>query len=371
MYLIKNGTIHIGDGTVLENSDVLIEGSKITQIGVGIERDGAKVIDADNMHVFPGFIDPHSSIGALGMPTRYMDNCEASSPVTPEMNIRYSIDPDEVNNQEFYKSGITSLGITPDNRNVFGGQIAVFKTSPMKMQERILKEKVALKCSVTQQVKDEYKGRKTLPITRMGIFHVFEEALRKAKSSKEDKLNEGDKIILSAFDKGELPVICAACTKGEITGLLYMVKDLNVSLSIVDAFGFSDCIEEIKQTSVNIILGNINNLSQLAKHSMDLSKVKELIQNGNLIAFSNSNGGSSEGREVFLWNGIEVYRAGVDAEEVVKMMCINPAKILGVDDRIGSIEVGKDADISIFTEHPVTSYAAKVVKSIVNGEEVI
>lgn len=373
MYLIKNGTIHVGDGTILENSDILIEGSKIIEIGIGIgiERVDAKVIDAQNMHVFPGFIDPHSSIGALGMPSRHMDNCEASSPITPEMNIRYSIDPDEVNNQEFYKSGITSLGITPDNRNVFGGQITVFKTAPMKMKERILKEKVALKCSVTQQVKDEYKDRKTLPMTRMGIFHVFEETLRKAKCSKEDKLSERDKIILSAFDKGELPVFCAACTKGEITGLVHMLKDLNVSLNIVDAFDFSHCIEEFKQTSANIILGNINYMSQLAKHSMDLSKVKELIQNGNLIAISNTNGGSSEGREVFLWNAIELYRAGVDAEEVVKMMCINPAKMLGVDDRIGSIGVGKDADISIFTNHPVTSYAAKVVKSIVNGEVVI
>lgn len=371
MYLIKNGTVHIGDGTVLECSDILIEGSKIIDIGVGIKRDGVKVVDAGNMHVFPGFIDPHSSIGALGMPTRYMDNRESTSPITPEMNVRYSIDPDEVNNQEFYKSGITSIGIAPDNSNIVGGQITVFKTAPMKMKKRIVKDKAALKCSVTQQVKEEYGGRKQLPMTRMGIFYLIKETIRKARYSKQEKLSASDGIILSAFDKGELPVFCAACTKGEITGLLHVLDDNNISLNIVDAFGFSDCIEEIKQTSANIILGNINYMSQLAKHSMDLSKVKELIQNGSLIAFSNTNGGSSEGREVFLWNGIEVYRAGVEAEEVVKMMCINPAKMLGVDDRIGSIEVGKDADISIFTEHPVRSYAAKVVKSFVNGEVII
>ncbi|MEG0906945.1 MAG: hypothetical protein RSF87_12035, partial [Cellulosilyticaceae bacterium] len=280
MYLIKNGTVHIGDGTVLECSDILIEGSKIIDIGVGIKRDGVKVVDAGNMHVFPGFIDPHSSIGALGMPTRYMDNREATSPITPEMNVRYSIDPDEVNNQEFYKSGITSLGIAPDNSNIVGGQITVFKTAPMKMNERIVKDKAVLKCSVTQQVKEEYGGRKQLPMTRMGIFYLLKETLRKARYSKQEKLSASDEIILSAFDKGELPVFCAACTKGEITGLLHILDDDNISLNIVDAFGFSDCIEEIKQTSANIILGNINYMSQLAKHSMDLSKVKELIQNG-------------------------------------------------------------------------------------------
>lgn len=371
MYLIKSGTVHIGDGSIQENTDILIEGDKIIEVGIGIERQDAKVIDAANMHVFPGFIDPHSSIGALGMPTKNMDNREVSSPVTPEMNIRYSIDPDEVNAQELYKSGVTSLGITPDNTNVIGGQITVFKTAPMKIKKRIVREKVALKCSVEQPVKDEYGERKQLPMTRMGIFYLLEEAIRKAKSIKEDELSKSDRIILSAFDKGELPVFCAACTKGEITGLLHLLNNKNISLNIVDAFGFSDCIDEIKQTSANIILGNINNMSQLAKHNMDLSKVNELIQNGNLIAFSNTNGGRSEGREVFIWNGIEVYRAGVEAEEVVKMMCINPAKMLGVDDKIGSIEVGKDADISIFTENPVSSYAAKVVKSIVNGEVII
>ncbi len=371
MYLIKNGTIHIGDGNILQDTDVLIEGSKIIEIGVGIESTNAEVIDARNMHVFPGFIDPHSSIGALGIPTRYMDNSEATNPITPEMNVRYSIDPDEVNNQEFYKSGITSLGIAPDNSNIVGGQITVFKTAPMKMKERVVKDKAALKCSVTQQVKEEYGGRKQLPMTRMGNFYLLKETLRKAICNKHEKLSASDEIILSAFDRGELPVFCAACTKGEIIGLLHALDNNKIDLNIVDAFGFSDCIEEIKQTSANIILGNINNMSQLAKHSMNLSKLKELIENGNLIAFSNTNGGRSEGREVFLWNGIELYRSGVDAEEVVKMMCINPAKMLGVDDRIGTIEVGKDADISIFTDHPVRSYKAKVVKSIVNGEVVI
>ena len=370
MYLIKNGIVHIGDGRVLNNTDILINQDKILKVEKEIKNMNAKIIDASNMHVFPGFIDPHSAIGALGIPTRYMDNCEGSNPVTPNMNIRYSIDPDEVDNQKFYKSGITSIGITPDNSNVFGGQITVFKTAPMKFKKRIIKEKAALKCSVTQQVKDKYEERKILPMTRMGIFHIFEETLRKAKSNKEDKKSEDDKIILNAFENKNLPVFCAACTKGEITGLLYMLKNSNVYLNIVDAFGFSDCIEEIKNTHSNIILGNINNMSQLAKHKIDLLKIQELIQNGNLIAFSNTNSGYSEGREVFLWNAIELYRVGIDEEEIVKMMCINPAKMLGVNDRIGSIEEGKDADISIFTHHPVTSYKAKVIKSIVNGEVV-
>ena len=73
---------------------------------------------------------------------------------------------------------------------------------------------------------------------------------------------------------------------------------------------------------------------------------------------------------MFLWTAIEVYRAGADAEEVVKMMTLNPAKMLGVSDRIGTLEAGKDADLSIYTGHPVKTYAARVRTSMINGEVV-
>lgn len=74
---------------------------------------------------------------------------------------------------------------------------------------------------------------------------------------------------------------------------------------------------------------------------------------------------------MFIWTAIEAYRAGVDAEKVVEMMTLSPAKMLGIADRVGTIEEGKDADISIFSGHPVTTYAAKVERSIINGEVVM
>ena len=124
MYLIKNATVHIGNGTVLQQSDVLVEGKVIKEVGKDLSAEGAEVIDASGCEVFPGFIDPVSSIGAMGIPGRYLDNNEATNPITPEMNLRYSMDPDEVNRQEFYKSGITTVGLSPTNNNIMGGQIA-------------------------------------------------------------------------------------------------------------------------------------------------------------------------------------------------------------------------------------------------------
>ena len=108
MYVIKNGTIHTGTGEVLENYDILIEGKKIKKIEKNICEADAEIIDATGKQVFPGFIDPHSSIGAMGIPTRYKDNAETTNVINPDLSVKYAIDPDEVNAQEFYKSGITS-----------------------------------------------------------------------------------------------------------------------------------------------------------------------------------------------------------------------------------------------------------------------
>lgn len=368
MYLIKNGTVHVGDGTVLSNCDILTEGRVIRQTGVGLECAAAERIDASGCEIFPGFIDPASGMGAMGIPSRHPDNDEHSDPVTPEMNLKYSLDPDEVNAQEFYKSGITAIGLSPTHNNLMGGQIAVCKTAPQRMRDRILKEHAALKCSVSGSVKATYGKDGRLPMTKMGIFYLFQETLRAARAAAPETRSEKQKVICEVFDGRSMPVFVAASKKNEIDGLLHLLKEEAVSVCLVDGYCFADSLEEIKRQKVGLILGNVNNMSQIAKNGMDLSRLRELAENGNRVAFTNSSGGYSEGREVFLWTAIEAYRAGVPAEEVVKMMTLYPAEMLGVEDRIGTLEAGKDADLSVFSGHPVTTYAAKVIHSMVNGE---
>ena len=115
-----------------------------------------------------------------------------------------------------------------------------------------------------------------------------------------------------------MPFVIAAETAGEIQCLMELLKDEDIQLTIVDGFEFGDAIEELKEKKVGIIFGNFSNLSQISKHEIDLSRLKELVENGNRIAFTNTCKGASEGREVFIWSAIEVYRAGIDAEDVVK-----------------------------------------------------
>ena len=242
MYVIKNGTIHTGTGEVLENYDILIEGKKIKKIEKNICEADAEIIDATGKQVFPGFIDPHSSIGAMGIPTRYRDNAETTNVINPDLSVKYAIDPDEVNAQEFYKSGITSVGFSPDHSNVIGGQITVCKTAPDHMANRIVKEHAAMKGSVCSTVKDVYGASNQMPKTRMGIFHLLKEAIRK-----DDLLK-----------KYQMPFVIAAETAGEIQCLMELLKDEDIQLTIVDGFEFGDAIEELKEKGIWFVCADMD-----------------------------------------------------------------------------------------------------------------
>lgn len=371
MIIIKNGNVHLGNGEVLLNCDIMTEGKFIKKVGMNLECKNAQIIDASGKEVFPGFIDTMSAIGAMGLPSSYHDNCEATDTLTPEMNIRYSVDPDEISIQKFYLSGITSIGLSPANDNVMGGQIAVFKTPPFKYEQRYLKEKAALKCSVTNSVRDRYGKKDILPKTKMGIFNILENALHSVSIKKEDEYNEKETVIKQVLD-GKMPVLIAANTKQEMESLIHLLKKYdNVKYYIADAFEYDRCVEALAQNAEGLILGNVTNLSATGRYKVDLSKVRVFIDNNKPVSFSTTAGGYSEGREVYIWNAIEMYKAGIEEEEIVKMMTLNPAKILGVDDLIGTIEEGKHADIVVYSKNPIKSYDARVEACIVNGRSVL
>lgn len=364
--LIKNGNLHIGDTRILPETDIRIAGSKIVEIGAHLPMEGEQIIDAAGKEVFPGFIDPFCAIGCMGIPTRYMDNNEVSDPLMPEMNLKYSVDPDELSNQEFYRSGITTVGMAPTNANICGGQVAVVKTPPMKFADRILKENAVLKCSVTSAIKEQFGEKSTLPMTKMGIFYLLEKLFTDTKNH-QDPDNEKQQVIRKVLDQ-KLPVCIAAEKQSEIQSALHFATEEGIQVTILDGYEFDRCLPEFLENKANLVLGNLSNLSQKTKHHMDLSKLQSLIDRGNHIAFSTTCGGYSEGREVILWNAIDVYNEGIDPEEVIRMLTDHPAHILGVEDRIGTLESGKDADILIYTGHPVTTYQAKVETCLVNGE---
>ncbi|MFR5598080.1 MAG: hypothetical protein ACLTJB_00045 [Holdemania filiformis] len=159
MILLKNGCVHNGRGQV-STTDLLIDGGKIVKIGEHLEAAGADVIDAAGMHVFPGFIDPLSDWGILG-PGREIrgnanDNDERSDVFTPQLDVKYAFNGRGITRQQIYAFGITAVGVAPSNNNVFGGQMAAFEVHGVNPMKMLIREKVGMKASVTEAVKEAY-----------------------------------------------------------------------------------------------------------------------------------------------------------------------------------------------------------------------
>ncbi|MBU5313271.1 amidohydrolase family protein [Tissierella carlieri] len=359
--IIKNGNIHVGNGIVLDDHDILIENGIIKEIGKNIIVENKKIIDARDKEVFPGFIDPVSSFGCMDISFSIKDHNEASNPITPESKIKYSFNHREIDLEELYKVGITTIGASPGNTNIIGGQMAAYRTWGKNSSTMLIREPVGMKGSIVNNVKDYYGKKNICPMTRMGVFSKLEEFL--------NNRSEANKEIVDDILGGRLPLFITANKSAEINALLHLIKEFgDIKLNIVGAYQADRCIDSIKDAGASIIVGEQIYLTERRYNETDLYKIAELQKEGNLISFTLTSTYGTGGKVKYLWNAIEFYKVGVDKEEIIKMMTLNPAKMLGIDHILGSIEEGKFADIVIYNKNPIEFYDSRVANTIVHGE---
>lgn len=358
--LLKGGNIHLEGGRVLKDHSILIEGSKIGEIGRNLDEKGRKVIDLRGMEVYPGFIDPVSSYGCMDLNFRVKDHNELEGPFMPDLEIKYSFNPHEIVMEELYKVGITTIGAAPGNLNVIGGNISAYNTYGLSLQDYLVRENLALKGSVTDVVKAYFKEQNKFPMTKMGIFKGLMDWL-------ED--NRGEDNISGQVIRGEKPFFVRANTAMEIRSLLNLFKDTDIRLVLVGAYEFDRCIDEILDYGkISLVMGEQNNLTIKKYYNTDLESLNLLLDKGILVSYTLSGEYSPEGSVKYLWNGIDIYRSGVDSARLMDMMTVYPARILGLDDLIGSIEQGKFADLAIYDKNPIESYDSRLIYSVIKGK---
>lgn len=361
MLLIKNGTVHVGNGDLYDNCDVLIKGGKIISVERDIICEEAEIIDAYGMDVFPGFIDPLNSTGSQDKTFSIKDTNETSSPVTLNADIKYAFNPDEVMMEELYKVGITSIGAAPGSSNVISGKMAAFRTYGYNINKMLIKEYVGLKGSVSKSVKETYGKRKVMPMTKMGIFSMLQNTLR-------NDIEGAEKEVMDKVLNKQVPLFITANTKAEIDALINIVKDYDIKLVICNAYQAERCIDSIKQINASVIMGEQVYLSKNVYNNIDLSKLVDMKTGNNQISFTVTGDYGPSGKVKYLWNVARLYQAGIDSEEVVKMMTLYPAQMLGIDETVGTIEVEKDADIAIYSNNPIKYYDAKNKYTIIQGK---
>lgn len=379
--LIQNAMILDMTGAAPYVGDILIKDGKIAQIGPAIPApQGEEVISADGLWALPGFVDAHTHQGGFDMIDQNgMDLNEMTDPVTPQVRAIDGCNPFDKNFQSVPAAGVTTLCITPGSGNVVCGQAFAAKSYGNDIREMTIKNPCALKMALGMNPKGAYGPKGKSPMTRMGIAAELEEALREAseyRSKKEKaareggeppKYNEKWEAMLPAFE-GEIP-LKIHCEQFDMLTAIEMAKKYGCRLTIEHAWSAKDFLNELAESGADINYGPVGVPTGYGELTgADLIDVALLDRLGVNVSIISDSPILSE--EILLIQAGEAVRCGVSPERALRMITINPAKALGVENRVGSLEVGKDGDVVLFTALPTRDVAAQLRYTIIEGRVV-
>ena len=390
---IKGGKILTVTQGTIDEGIIIIKGSKIEAVGKDIKiPTEAKIIDAQGKWIMPGLIDAHTHVGISPR-----DYNETYDPVSPQIRITdgfypfgraFEGKPGKPRLIEMLEGGVTTCYITPHSNQVISGQGAVVKSAGDNLDEMIIKDPAGIKMAFGEDPKRTFGDKKKMPSTRMGVAAVLRTALIKAQRYMEtwENYNKGELKKKPKVDLGMEAL--AKLLRKEIPARVHCHRrdDILTAIRIAEEFGFDLVLDhctsgylvadEIAKRKIAAVLGPITALPYLDYESSDINEQNAALLHkaGVKIAFaSDSHGRSSSG--IFTpttgkFLAIDAAFAGaygMPDEAILKALTINAAEILGVADRIGSLEPGKDADIIILDGHPL-SIKTWTEKVFINGK---
>lgn len=382
MLLIKNGKIYTMAGGVIENGSILIKEGKIVEVGKDIIAPlDAEVIDAEGRMVTPGFIDAHCHLGMWeeGIGFEGSDGNEMVDPVTPHLRAIDGINPMDISFKEAYEGGVTTAVTGPGSANVIGGSFVAIKTYGSRIDNMIIKYPVAMKVAFGENPKRVYNAQKKSPTTRMATAAILRDTLFKAKSYMEKKERAEDPSKMPDYDikmealipvlKKEIPLKAHAHRADDIFTALRIAKEFDVDITLDHCTEGHLIVDELAKEGKPAIVGpTFGNRSKFELQNKSFDTPKILVEAGIKVAIT-TDSPVIPLQHLPLCAGL-AHNAGLDEIEALKAITINPAEIVGLSHRVGSIEEGKDADIVIFDGNPIKDIDCKTYMTIIDGKVV-
>ena len=378
MLLIKNGYIKTMAGPDLDNGCVLIgDDGKIVAVGENLEAPAdCRIIDAQELLVTPGCVDAHCHIGLdnEGMGWEGHDYNEMTDPVTPQMRAIDSINPMDEAFGLALQGGVTSACTGPGSANVVGGTFVAIKLSGIRVDKMIIKEPLAMKCAFGENPKRCYgQGAKKSPMTRMGTAAVLRELLFKSKRYLEDK--EAGKS--PAFDmkleamipvmKGEIPLKAHAHRADDILTAIRIAREFDLKITLDHCTDGALIADELAEEGLSAFVGpSLGSKTKIELCNKSFTTPAALHQAGVPISII-TDAPVIPQQYLPMCAGLAV-NSGLDYEEGWRAITINPAVQTGIGDRVGSLEVGKDADVVIWTADPMKTLGAESYVTIIDGK---
>lgn len=380
MLAIKNGKIITVTKGFIKEGTILIEDGKIIKVGQGIEiPEEAKVIDAKGKYVMPGMIDAQTNIGLKEGSLRWegADHIEKTEAVVPQLRAIDGINPFDVAIKDAVANGITTTLITPGDTNTIGGLGSVFKLKGITADQMYVKD-VCVKVALGENAKNIF-NRKKMPSTRMGTAYLLRKAFYDAKEYEKDLKEKEDnpdkkvkrdlksEMLLKVLNH-ELTLHVHAHRADDIMTAIRIAKEFDVKMVLVHGYEADKVAEELYENDVAVIYGPIlNSRTQVETANLNMKTPKLLNEAKVEIALTTAH--PAKPIAILPTCAALAIREGLNVCTAIDSITITPAKLLGVDDRVGSIEEGKDADIVIFNGHPL-QITSTVEKTLINGEVV-
>ena len=374
--IIKNVRIKTMSGRDYENGYVRF-GEKITEIGDMNELSPIfeEEIDGTGKTLYPGFIDAHCHLGmwsdSLSMQLEGDDGNEVTDPSTPHLRAIDSINAMDRCFEDAVKAGVTGVCTGVGSANPVGGSFAVIKTFGSKRVDKlVVKHPAAIKFALGENPKSTYSDRDEAPVTRMATAAVIREQLQKALRYKSDldehaaKKGTDDEVGKPDFDakcEALLPLFDARnklkahfhCHRADdIFTAIRIAKEFDLDYVLIHCTDGGIIAEELAEDAPAIVLGPLfgdRGKPELAHH--DISTPKVLAEQGSSFAICTDH--PETPIQYLPMTAALAVRGGLSREEALKAITVNAARILGVSDRIGSIDVGKDADLVLFSGDPL------------------
>lgn len=369
--LVKGGNIYDVIKGYFYEGDILILDGRIEKIGQGITDVKVDcVIDGYGKNIFPGFIDAHSHIGMWTYSHNGNDANECVDPVTPVMRAFDGINPMDPCFGEAVETGITTVMATPGSGNVIGGTAAIIKTGGKTASEMLVKDNAALKIALGENPKNVYNEVGKAPSSRMATAALLEENFSRAglyyEKRQEQTIEKDSKweVFVPLFEK-KMPLKIHAHRADDILTAIRIAERHDFLYTLDHCTEGYLIKEELAKRNVPLLLGPLfmfRSKIELGNASMQSAKI--LCEEGCRISLI-SDHPFTNSKYLRAYAGLLV-RDGLEYKDAVRMLTINPAVALGMEDRIGSIAEGKDADLVIFAGDPL-ELQTKVVMTIIGG----
>ena len=354
--LFKNATIYTMEQEPFVG-DFKIDKGVFTQVGKNLTPDeGEDIQDLNGLYVFPGLVESHCHLGMEETAIRFEgdDVNEITDPITPNMRGIDGCNPMDETIELALKGGVTTVAAGPGSANVLGGTFFAYKTKGNCIDEMAIENPIAMKAAFGENPKRCYQGKKI--DTRMQISALLRETLAKTKEYMEKK--EAGKDV--AYDqkleamipvvKRELPLKCHAHRADDILTAIRIAKEENIKITLDHVTDARCILPQIKESGFPCICGPaLTHKSKFELANMSFETPNELYKAG--ILFSIITDSPVIPQQYLSLSAALAAKAGLPEYEAIKAITINPAKILGLDNRVGSIKVGKDADFVFCTKN--------------------